>query len=208
MKKTKAITLADIHENYATDKGSGHNYINAYDLLFAPYQHKKMNFMEVGVLLGGSLELWNEYFTEASIYGVDDFSQVHTNSDFGGIDVSHDIVVDKLKKYDRVTFIEPVNARNTKAVGDKIGSLKIEFDIIIDDGDHDPVSQLEVFDNFVPYLSADGVYVIEDVCGMGQAQHIKKTILEKYSPLGWVPDIQIMPFNIQQRQDDILVVIK
>ncbi len=208
MKKTKATTLADIHENYITDKGSGHNYINTYDLLFAPYQHKKMNFMEVGVLLGGSLELWNEYFTEASIYGVDDFSQTHTNSDFGEIDVSRDIVVDKLKKYDRVTFIEPVNARDTKAVNDKIGSLKIEFDIIIDDGDHDPVSQLEVFDNFVPYLSVGGVYVIEDVCGIAQAGYIKNTISQKYNSMGWFPEINIMPFNIQQRPDDILVVIK
>jgi len=142
MKKVESITLADIHQNYPTDKGTGHNYINAYDKLFAPYQHKKINFMEVGILLGGSLEMWNEYFPKANLYGVDDFSQVHTNSDFGGIDVSHDIVVDKLSKYDRITFIEPVNARNNDIVKDKIGSLSIEFDIIIDDGDHNPTSQL------------------------------------------------------------------
>ena len=208
MKKVESITLADIHQNYPTDKGTGHNYINAYDKLFAPYQHKKINFMEVGILLGGSLEMWNEYFPKANLYGVDDFSQVHTNSDFGGIDVSHDIVVDKLSKYDRITFIEPVNARNNDIVKDKIGSLSIEFDIIIDDGDHNPTSQLEVFDNFVPYLSKTGVYVIEDVCGVAQANHIKNSINQKYNPIGWYPEIEIMPFNIHQRPDDILVVIK
>lgn len=202
------MKLEEIHLNYSTDKGKGHNYIEAYDNLFKPYQNKKINFMEVGVLLGGSLEMWNEFFPKANIYGVDDFSQVHTNSDFGGIDVSHDIVVNKLSKYDRITFIEPVNARDTNIVKDKIGSLSIEFDIIIDDGDHNPISQVEVFDNFIPYLSAEGVYVIEDVCGINQANYIKDHINQKYNPIGWYPEINILPFNIQQRPDDILIVIK
>ena len=204
----KTNKLKDIHLNFQTDKGKGHNYIDTYEKIFSPFQHEEINLMEIGVLLGGSLELWESYFTKAQIYGLDDFSQIHTNSDFGEIDVSHDVVVNKLKKYDRIKFIEPVNARHELTVREKIGSLGVEFDIIIDDGDHDPVSQLEVFDNFIPYLSPEGVYIIEDVCSLENAHHIKNTILQKYTPVGWSPKIEILPFNIQQRPDDILVIIE
>ena len=37
------------------------------------------------------------------------------------------------------------------------------FDIILEDGDHNPCAQVKTFENFFPYLNIDGLYIIEDV---------------------------------------------
>ena len=54
------------------DKGTTHSYISEYEKLFSPYRDKKINFLEIGVAYGESLEVWYEYFNKQSkIFGVD-----------------------------------------------------------------------------------------------------------------------------------------
>ena len=40
-----------------------------------------------------------------------------------------------------------------------------QFDIIIDDGNHDPEYQVKTLKNLFPLLKKDGIYVIEDIGG-------------------------------------------
>ena len=60
---------------YNTDKDK-HNYLQAYDKLFYEYRDKKINLLEVGVHEGGSLLLWKDYFSNGTIYGMDNNPEI------------------------------------------------------------------------------------------------------------------------------------
>ena len=48
------------------------NYFEIYEELFSEYIGKKITFVEVGILSGGSLFMWRDYFGEnARIIGVE-----------------------------------------------------------------------------------------------------------------------------------------
>ena len=47
-------------------------YLKTYDVILAPWHHKKLSLLERGVQNGGSLQLWAKYFRKASaIVGCD-----------------------------------------------------------------------------------------------------------------------------------------
>ena len=47
-------------------------YFDVYDKSFDRFRNKKITFVEVGVLNGGSLEIWKDYFHKDSrIIGID-----------------------------------------------------------------------------------------------------------------------------------------
>ena len=66
-------TLVKLFEEkkYSTDKNTTHSYLPIYDKLFSRFKDKEINMLEVGVADGGSIELWNDYFTKATIFGFD-----------------------------------------------------------------------------------------------------------------------------------------
>ena len=48
------------------------NYFNIYSHIFKKYINKKIIFVEIGVLNGGSLFMWKKYFgNKAEIIGID-----------------------------------------------------------------------------------------------------------------------------------------
>ena len=48
------------------------SYFNTYENLFSNFINKKITFIEIGVLNGGSLFMWKDYLGEnASIIGID-----------------------------------------------------------------------------------------------------------------------------------------
>jgi hypothetical protein len=61
-----------------TDKELRHRYCSLiYDELFAPLRDEPLDILEIGTCHGGSLILWNDFFTCANIVGVDNSDQVH-----------------------------------------------------------------------------------------------------------------------------------
>lgn len=66
-------TLVKLFEEkkYSTSKNTTHSYLPIYDKLFSRFKDKEINMLEVGVADGGSIELWNDYFTKATIFGFD-----------------------------------------------------------------------------------------------------------------------------------------
>ena len=197
------MKLKDIHLNYNTDKGTGHNYLETYDNLFSRIRENKLNVLEIGVLLGGSLKMWEHYFPNSMIYGVDDFSQLDTNSDFGGIKVDPENIRNDLRQHERIQFIE-FNSRDYLKVMDKIYPLNVKFDIIIDDADHLFETQIDNFNNFIGYLNTGGIYIIEDCESLERANQIKEYIGIMYSKY----DVDIVVLDIENRPDDILMIIK
>ena len=63
--------LSSIINNNLTDKNSYHSYVDVYENLFKNRQLTVKNLLEIGIERGGSLKLWNDYFVNAQIYGLD-----------------------------------------------------------------------------------------------------------------------------------------
>jgi|688.fasta_scaffold25701_5 hypothetical protein len=121
-------------------------YIREYDRILSPCKNKSINILEIGIQNGGSLEVWDEFFTQANI--------------IIGIDIDEkckDLVYtsDKVKvvigdSCDKSTIMEVM--RHTKS-----------FDLIFDDASHVSKDIIKTFFLYFPKLSFDGLYVIEDL---------------------------------------------
>ena len=47
------------------------HYFPIYEKHFGPIRNKPIKILEIGILNGGSLEMWRYYFSEATIVGID-----------------------------------------------------------------------------------------------------------------------------------------
>ena len=132
-----------MNHHFGTDKENPHAYCSLlYDELFLEYKEKKIDIVEVGIHRGASLKLWHEYFTNASILGLD-------NCDHGSINNAKDL--------ERVE-IKLVNGYD----GAFVETLP-KFDILIDDGPHTKESQISFLNLYIPKMKENGILIIEDI---------------------------------------------
>ncbi len=199
-------SLAQIHLNYHTDKGTSHSYIETYDRLFTPFQDQQFQFLEIGALTCGSLKMFNDYFSQAQIYGVDNWAQ---QTDHHGQPLIHqginvaEIIADVRQNYPRIHLVT-CDSTNREAVAQQFSGQK--FTIIIDDGDHTPGAQAQTFANFLPFWDHQhGIYVIEDVGDVSGVEALVKNHLSSFLGL----NVQVTPVRLGKggRGDDNLVVI-
>jgi hypothetical protein len=132
------------YKHLCTDKHYVHNYLPIYDNLFQSLRRKKINILEIGVLNGASLRLWQQAFPKARIIGID--KTKHWQKMAGNLD--------------RVKVITG-NQEDEKTIN--IAKKYGPYHIIIDDANHRPGIQWEMFCHFWPMLASGGFYVIEDV---------------------------------------------
>jgi hypothetical protein len=137
------MTLDEIALKYKTDKSSAfHNYTEKYEQYFSNLRDKPIKLLEIGIQNGYSLKTWKEYFSQATIYGMDivDCSQMDEER------------VHTLKgSQNDLNFLKKIN--------EECGP----FDIIIDDGSHNSADMKISFDFLFPLLKNGGLYVIEDL---------------------------------------------
>ena len=119
------------------------HYLNIYEKWFSKYRNKKFLMFEIGVMDGGSLDMWRNYFgPEATLVGID-------------IDPK---------------CAERVSSPNVVRIGSQddpqfLRSLVKEFgppDIVLDDGSHIGRHQSTSFNALFPFLKDGGLYAIED----------------------------------------------
>ena len=187
MTKTLRQIMDEDHDGwgYGTDKDDGHSYIEAYDELFARFKDvEKLNILELGNHHGGSLRLWNEFFTNANIIGI----EVDTRK---GLRYFDDI--------DNVTVYENTSAISFDTIR-MIEGLDIKFDIIIDDASHLPAHQSFSCQFWSRFLKEDGVLVIEDIQDIQHCETVTQ----------WLPpnfDFKVIDLRENKgRFDDILIV--
>src|SRR5438552_12713312 len=57
---------------YDTDKSSrSHGYTTIYEQFLEPIRHNVSSMLEIGIGDGQSIKMWEEYFPNATIYGLD-----------------------------------------------------------------------------------------------------------------------------------------
>ena len=118
-------------------------YIDNYNEHFLKDRYKIKKIMEIGVLYGDSIHLWENYFPNATITAID-------------------IKRSDIKFSDRVTIAmaNQANRRHLKRVIKENGK---DYDIIIDDGGHWMHQQQISFGFLFKYLKSGGWYVLEDL---------------------------------------------
>lgn len=139
----KMQTLDQLGLKYGTDKASsGHNYLQYYERFFAPIKDHTLDIMEIGIWEGASLKLWQEYFPNARIYGVDNQPMSQWEDKRIQTYVCDQGSVDQLT-----------------SLADAIAPMSI----IIDDGSHEGIHQWTSFNTLFPTLKPGGMYIIEDL---------------------------------------------
>lgn len=161
-------TVTESFEKYGTDKiESGYNKV--YDELFSEFQLKKFNFLEIGIgtittiplpnmnHIPSSMRRWKEihenYLPGASLKSFRDYFE---NAEIYGVDIQPDCMIEE----ERIkTFL--FDSTDKKLCDNNF--LDLNFDIIIDDGDHLPQNQIKTFENLYHRVNEGGYYIIEDV---------------------------------------------
>ncbi|HPS40121.1 MAG TPA: hypothetical protein PL124_11945 [Candidatus Cloacimonadota bacterium] len=149
------MTLKELYAtgNYDTDKGY-HSYLPLYDDLFAPFRDQKINLLEVGYFKGGSLRLWEDYFTKALIHGID--------------------ITDEYRQESGAAF---QSGRVTTSVMNirHLCSEDMAYnppDIAIDDGSHKIQDQLIFIETVLPMLRPGGILIVEDISYLEKVGHL------------------------------------
>jgi 23S rRNA U2552 (ribose-2'-O)-methylase RlmE/FtsJ len=131
------------------DKNSTHTYTGTYDVLFRPFRNG-CTFMEIGLALGDSIKLFDQYFDNSKIVGVD-ISVVFTPGNYKN-DVNI-IETDATK----TEFLEHIK--------------DYSFDLIIDDGSHMELDQMNTFELLKKKMNPGGIYIIEDIIAIDLNYH-------------------------------------
>ena len=118
-------------------------YFDVYDKLFSSYQNKKITFVEVGVLHGGSLFMWRKFFgPRARIIGID--------------------LNPRAKKWEKEGFEIHIGDQADPLFWKKL-TLEIgPFDIFLDDGGHTYAQQIITAECVLDNISDGGILVVED----------------------------------------------
>ena len=146
MKTVPHTELCALSEKYGTDKRPephGHGYTHFYNSLFGYRRNSVKKVLEIGIDIGASLRMWEEYFPNATIYAID-------------ADPARLINDGRIRSYQ-------CDQSNVEALRDTAALIGGDFDFIVDDGSHVSGHQVVSAMELVPLLSPNGVYVIEDV---------------------------------------------
>ena len=153
--------LTELANKYGTDKGTegridlpdldGHYFTEFYDEYYSQLIGTHPVLLEIGVWLGSSIKMVNEYFSgDCEIYCIDIDENFYENiKDLG--DNIH------FYKLDQGNEEELNNFKNEMENND------IKFDIILDDGSHRINHQMLTYFVFRKLLKSTGIYIIEDL---------------------------------------------
>ena len=132
----------------SADRGRGarkwHHYLPLYERHFSAFRDRAPRLLEIGVLKGGSLDMWRGYFgVDATIFGID---RAERSRAFDGISA-------------QVRIGDQSDGHFLSQVVQEMGGI----DLVVDDGSH-KVADIETsFSALFPRLSDGGLYIIEDL---------------------------------------------
>ena len=143
------MNLHELGIKHGTDKTDkyhsfrGNSYLDIYEKYFSSIKDERLNILEIGSYGGNSLRLWKEYFSNASIYGID----IDPNCK----NLEEERVKIFIGSQDDNSFLQ--------GVVDECGT----FDIIIDDGSHINDLTLASYNFLINHVNQGGLYIMEDL---------------------------------------------
>jgi len=132
---------------YQNDKRLIHkwvHYFDIYDRHFHRFRDKEIVILEVGVSMGGSLQMWRDYFgPKAMIYGID----IHP----------------KCKELEEENIKIFIGSQSDRKFLREVKQQIPQVDILIDDGGHSMTQQIVTFEELFGHVKNHGVYLCEDI---------------------------------------------
>jgi hypothetical protein len=185
--KMAETTLLELYNKHKKgdwpDKGSTHSYIEVYKEILAPYRKTAKNILEIGLMSGESLRMWADYF-DGTVYGMDcsikpiDGKADLTQAIADGLNI---VIGDASSQMDVAKFF----------TGKK-------FDVVIEDANHDLEQQRGIFLTMMPYMALDGIYIIEDIQSVENANKLASEF-----------NCEIIDLRrVKNRYDDLLAIIR
>ena len=110
------------------------SYFNAYDEIFKKYIGKNIIFVEIGVLHGGSLQMWKDYFgNQARIIGID--------------------INPEAKKLEEKGFEIFIGSQSSEDFWDNFYKKVGFVDVVLDDGGHQNAQQIITAFKSIPNIN-------------------------------------------------------
>ena len=140
---------------YRSDKHS--TYFGVYDDLFKKYIGKEIKFVEIGVLNGGSLFMWRNFFgNQARIIGVD--------------------LNENAKRWEKDGFEIYIGSQSDECFWRDFIKEVGPVDVVLDDGGHAYEQQIITTELLLDHINDGGMLVVEDthtsyIDGFGPKQY-------------------------------------
>lgn len=128
------------------------HYFEIYDRHLRRFRGQPVGVVEIGVLGGGSLQMWREYFgPQTHIYGID-IDPACRDLEEDGVEIL-------------------IGDQKDPAFWEQFLKKSPTFDVVIDDGGHTARQQAVTLESLLPHISPGGVYICEDIHGPFQPFH-------------------------------------
>jgi hypothetical protein len=148
--------LCELAYKWGSDKVGHHEYTATYYDLLKERRYTTKRVLEIGIghpgcmghispnyRIGASLYMWQEFFPNALVYGFD-------------IRPDTMIAAGRIK-----TFL--CDQGDPSSITQASLAAGGHFDLIVDDGSHQPAHQINSMNVLLPQLAAGGLYIIEDI---------------------------------------------
>ena len=145
-----------VFTKFGSDKDSRHSYGSVYQEIIKKFTHPRIleigvgsvnDFPYAGLKPGGALKAFREISSTSTVVGIDiDPQAVQTIQNEGFIGFT----------------VDQTSEESLKDVETKLSQYG-PFDLIIDDGFHDPHANVKTLKTLFNLLSDEGTYVVEDV---------------------------------------------
>ena len=141
--------LHDLGKKHSTQKAHKiHDYLRLYEFFLASLRGQNIVLMELGAgmppTMGASFFMWEEYFPNAQIVGVDNKREAAKLSD------GRPRLTIEVGDLGRAAFLEYLSGKH-------------EPDVIIDDASHKWAHQILAIETLFDSLKPGGVYICEDI---------------------------------------------
>jgi len=190
------MSLAELVDNSKTDKNTQHSYLGLYQSLLANKKNTAKNVLEIGIGGGhtyggggGSIKLWNDFFPNATVYGLD----VASIND----------VWDGIKNQERIKLYTSTDAYNEDFFNRTFLNTGMKFDFMIDDGPHTLDTMKQFIKLYSNIMTDDGILIIEDIQSWDWMESLKNEVPETLKNFVRFYDLR----HIKDRYDDIVFTI-
>ena len=182
-------TLEELVDSSRTDKNTTHSYLPLYQTLLVGKKESAKNVLEVGIDRGGSIKLWSQFFTNATVHALDI--------------ISISKVWEGIQNNEKIVLHTTTDAYNEMYFNYHFLDKKVRFDFLLDDGPHTLESMIKFIELYSQVMTEDGILIIEDVQSWDWIY-----VLQSHTPEHLKPFIKTYDLRPNKnRYDDIVFTI-